>query len=273
MPVKITLKRNTAQLDALIKNAPARAAMAINRTLEEAQTAQRQLIARSFVDRRGGFLNRMVKIGRGDRATATRLVGSVRVIGPEGREGAAWYLSRHDHPSGPQRRAGVGYSDDVATRIGSLWAIPTNVIRPNFSATVPRSLLPSSLRLTARKDVVGTLAAKIHTTGRGIQQLKGNKRTFVLFGAHGGAPIGVFQRFGTSKLGGRGKSAGRVMKWHNGVRASRDDITLLWRLRSTIQLKPRLRFYETVGDTFNNRMTTNLAGFLTSSTGARSAKR
>ena len=57
-------------------------ANAINRTLEEAQRVQRELVARRFIDRqRRGLLERMVKISREDRAQPDRLTGRIRIAG------------------------------------------------------------------------------------------------------------------------------------------------------------------------------------------------
>lgn len=267
MRIKISIAKSP-DFSTTLKQSTKALAAAINRTLEEGQRAQRQAMAGSFVDRRAGFLNRMVKIAPSDRATAERLVGRIRIVGPEGREEAAYYLARHEGPGGPQRRAGsVGYSSDLATRIGSLWAIPTPAIRPAFRDAVPRKLYLPALHLQASRYEGTTRSGKtsgyagVHRTASGKQQIKGSDRTFVLFGANGGDPIGVFQRRGKSGFGRKGRSRGRVALYGQGVR---DDIRMIWRFRPTITLKPRLRFYETVGGTIQQRIGINYSGMLTS---------
>lgn len=239
-------------------------AAAINRTLEEGQAAERQAMAGRFIDRRRGFLSRMIKIAPSDRATPDRLRGAVRVVGPEGSEQrAARYLTRHEDPP-PESTPGGSYSIDPSVRIKGYFWIPTGVIRPQFSDTVQRKLYPSSLGMTERQDVTGFRRANVHTTSGGYYQIKGKQRTFVLFGANGGAPIGIFQRRGSRKLGGRGRSAGRRVVWQDGGSRVRDDIQLIWAFASRIHLKPRLFFYQTVGDTVRSRIGVNYSGMLAS---------
>jgi len=249
---------------AMSKSARQALANGINRTLEEAQTAQRQSMARNFVDRPGGVvLANMVKIAGRDRATPDNLIGRIRIIGPEGAENLSTLLTRHEDPP-PVTTAGGGYSIDPSVRIGGFFYLPTKTIRPTFPAVIPRSLYPSNLRLVDRHDVVGILRAKVHTTGSGQMQLKGNKRTFVLFGANGGGPIGIFQRAGSKgKLGGRGRSKGRrtLFVQGSGPRQS-DDIQLIWAFRRTIHLKPRLHFYDIVPRTIGERLPVNYSGFV-----------
>jgi hypothetical protein len=227
---------------------------AMNAALVDAQTAQRGMVRENFVDRTNrNFLRNLVKIGPGDRATRDRLEATVRIIGPEGSESAGRMLARHED-GGVQTPNGVGYSIDPSVRIGNFWTIPTEAIRPTFASRVPGKLYPKALHLIASRDVVGTRAAHVHRTARGVLQLKGDDRTFVLFGANGGGPIGIFQRSGSRKFGGPGRSGGRKMVFARGGNIERDDIRLIWSLVPQVTLKPRLFFFSTVGETVRRQL-------------------
>jgi len=227
---------------------------AMNSAMVDGQTAQRGIVRANFVDRTNrNFLRNLVKIGAGDRATRDRLEATIRIIGPEGSESAGRLLARHED-GGVQTPNGIGYSIDPSVRIGNFWAIPTEAIRPTFASRVPGKLYPKALHLMASRDVVGTRAAHVHTTSRGVLQLKGDDRTFVLFGANGGPPIGIFQRSGTRKFGGKGKSGGKRVVFAAGGNIVRDDIRLIWAFKPTITLKPRLFFFSTVTESVRQQL-------------------
>jgi hypothetical protein len=257
--MRITLSlQHTPDFKAIIRTSVKALSDAINRTLEEGQQAQRATMARSFVERRREFLDRMVKIAPSDRARPDRLIGRLRIIGPEGAESRSSILSRHEDPPASTTAPG-GYSIDPSVRIRGVFWLPTPVIRPQFSGVIPPKLFPTNLRLVDRHDVVGTLRAKVHTTSTGHLQLKGGQRTFVLFGANDGSPIGIFQRKGGKK----GRSKGRRTLFRQGVGPQvRDDIQMLWAFRRTIHLKPRLHFYQVVPQTVQQRIAVNYSGFM-----------
>jgi hypothetical protein len=262
MQIKVNIKRSGQSFPQIAKQERYALALAINRSLEEAQAEQRQSVAARFIDRRGrGLLRNMVKIGPADRATRDHPVGRLRIIGPEGSEGLSSILTRHE-VGGPRTTGQGGYSIDPAHRIKGFFYLPTQALRNPFSAIVPRKLYPTSLHLTERRDVVGTQPARVHRTRNGRLQLRGDDRTFVLFGANGAAPIGVFQRKGRSVYGGRGRSAGRRTTFNAGGNVTRDDIRLIWAFRRQVTLKPRLYFYEIVPRVAMQRMPVNYAGFL-----------
>jgi hypothetical protein len=89
---------------------------------------------------------------------------------------------------------GVKQALDPTTPI----AIPSTNIRPSFGDLAPRGLYPKNLRLVPRRGVKGIMLAKLHVTARGVPQLKGKLRTFVLDpSVHRGVKTwGVYQRFG-----------------------------------------------------------------------------
>lgn len=262
MRIKISVKRSGPTLPFIAKQERYALALTINRSLEEGQAAERQSIAANFIDRRGrNLLRNMVKISPADRATPSRLIGRLKIIGPEGSESLASILTRHEYP-GPRGTGQGGYSIDPTYRLKGFFYIPTTAIRPAFSAIVPRKIYPSSLHLAERKDVVGVSPARVHHTLSGKAQMKGDDRTFVLFGANGGAPIGIFQRKGASKYGGRGHSRGRRALFTGGHRQVRDDIRLIWSFRRSITLKNRLHFFGVVPRTTMQRLPINYNGFV-----------
>lgn len=237
----------------------------INKTIDEAQEAQRQHVARAFVDRQGkGLLRRLVKIGRADRPTPDNLTGRVLIVGPEGSEGAGSLLSRHED-GGQRRRPGGSAGSDPTQRVRGVFWIPTKAIRPSFAQAVPRKLYPASLHLqesryegtTKKGKRAGYVGARKTSGGKLV--LKGSDRTFVMFGANGGRPIGVFQRSGKSKWGGKGRSGGKALGWSK-VSSSwhtRDDIRLIWAFKPTITLKRKLRFYDIAPKTIRDRASAN----------------
>jgi hypothetical protein len=152
-------------------------AAAINRTLEEGQAAERASIAKNFVDRRNGLLNRMIKIGPEDRAKPASLVGSLRVVGPRGSEALAAILTRHESPASAQ-----------VAPAGQPFIIPSKAIRPTFATLVPRRLYPKKL------GIVGT---------QGV-----STKTFVVMNPNTAEPIGIYQRLGRGG-GGTGKRGPR----------------------------------------------------------------
>lgn len=103
-------------------------------------------------------------------------------------------------------------------------AIPTTAIRPSLQALAPLSLYPKNLGLMARRGVTGFIAARKHMTRRGVEQLQGKQRTFVLdFSMFGIRVPGVYQRTGPG----------------------RHDIRLIWTYKPSIPIPARLKFAET----------------------------
>ena len=104
-------------------------------------------------------------------------------------------------------------------------AIPSTNIRPSFSALAPLALYPKNLGLVPRHGVVGMVPAKKHITARGVVQLKGKSRTFVLDPStmFGVKTWGVYQRIGPR----------------------RSDVRLIWTFKPKIPIPALLKFYET----------------------------
>ncbi len=107
-------------------------------------------------------------------------------------------------------------------------AIPSAALRPSSTDVPPLALYPKNLRLMPRRDVTGILAATRHITRRGVEQLQGKQRTFVLDQTMFGVSVaGVYQRIGPGP----------------------HDIRLLWTYKQRIPIPARLRFSATALET------------------------
>jgi hypothetical protein len=118
------------------------------------------------------------------------------------------------------------------TKVGSATepiAIPGRAIRPAFPDLPALDLYPKNLRLVSRHGVTGILPAKSHVTRRGVTQIQGKQRTFVLDGAtmYGVRVSGIYQRFGPG----------------------RHDFRLLWTYKRQIPIPARLLFEATAAAT------------------------
>lgn len=231
-------------LDALsARQLPFAASLTLNRSAEEVQTRLRQEEYLKLTIRNPQFMERLVKIKGEDRATKSRLVARVRIEGPEGSERLGGLLARHIE-GGVVTKPGGGYSIDPTFQVEGMQQIPTEVLRFPKSAIIPRRLYPTNLRIVSRKDVVGTLPAKVHKTATGKYQLKGKQRTFVLNVPGTNTPLGIFQR-GTGA----------------GGKTNRTDINLIWYFKKSITLKPRYPFYTLSDRVFTERFPVNWQGF------------
>ncbi len=103
-------------------------------------------------------------------------------------------------------------------------AIPTTALRASFSAVPPLAFYPKNLRLVARRGATEILPAQSHVTRRGVTQIQGKQRTFVLDQTMFGVAVaGVYQRIGPGP----------------------HDIRLLWSFKQQIPIPARLRFEAT----------------------------
>jgi hypothetical protein len=261
MQLTIKIEKRGIGIAGIAKQSAFALANAFNRTLDEGQIAQRAGIHSRFTlrGRSAPFLDRLVKRRREDFATRERLVGRLRIEGPEGQAARAALLTRHE--LGGTRGTGQGGpSIDPRHSLAGYFYLPTKAIRPSFSAEVPRRIYPSNLRLVDRQDVSGVLPAKVHTTGSGKSQLRGKDRTFVIFSSGTHQPIGIFQRNG----GRRGKATARYGRFADGRRfAQRDpNLTKLWSFQRTVTTKPRLEFIQTQQANVDARLLINYRGML-----------
>lgn len=260
--VRIHIDRKGTNLPGLAKQSVFATALAMNRTLEEGQTAQRNALYGGFTFRgTDQFFGRMVKIRGEDRATKGRLRARIRIEGPEGDEGKGSLLARHER-GGTRTTGRGGYSTDISYRLKGMFYLPSRHLRPSFGSAVPRAMHPANLRLTERRDVDGsTMAPRIHRTWGGKQQLKGKRRTFVLF-SNTGAPLGVYQRTADTRPRYAHDKRGRVIarRQRDGVRDP--NIRKIWSFARTIRLKPRLGFERRIVRTIHERFQLNYRAFL-----------
>lgn len=107
-------------------------------------------------------------------------------------------------------------------------AIPSTAIRPAFVDLPPLALYPKNLGLVARQDVAGKTAVRGKITKRGVLEIQGKRRTFVLTTDMFGVNVpGVYQRTGPGK----------------------HDFQLLWAYKPQIPIPQELSFVETAKET------------------------
>src|SRR4051812_22898085 len=152
MRIQIAVHKTGFGTEGIAKQVAFATALAMNRTLDEAQAEERIGINERFTLRPRGraFINRLVKRRREDFATPQRLTARLRIEGPENDLDRAQILTRHED-GGTRSPSGGGGSIDPTYQTKGLFYIPTNVIRPTFPSEVPRRLYPANLRLTERR--------------------------------------------------------------------------------------------------------------------------
>jgi hypothetical protein len=236
--MNVDIKLNIAPAVAFLddkerRQIPFALARATNDTGTDFQNAMRTGISRRFVLRQPQFILDSVKIQRGDWATSKGFKaggGKFTTIVSMGAEGSghknSGILTKFED-------GGDRVSDDPDRPI----AIPTAALRGSFAELPPRSMYPKNLRLISRRGVDSVMPANVHRTKRGVEQIQGKHRTFVLNPATNiGANVwGVFQRYGPR----------------------RSDIQLIWRYRTRIHIPRRLQWWDTAQRIVPERFTEN----------------
>lgn len=200
-----------------LRQVPYALQLGLNDTALDFQQAERERIASSFTLRKPAWVLKTVKIGRGDFATKEKLNVTVSMgqgsASPEAAK-AEGLLAKFEEP-------GQKESLDPTFPI----AVPTVNLRPSFAELVPKSMFPKALRLVERRTPSGVLGPKQHVTRRGVVQIKGLRRTFVLDPTtmYGVSSWAVYQRFGSA----------------------RGDIRMLWRYKTHVRIPPLLAFFDT----------------------------
>lgn len=220
--LEITADDSTAQrmLSHVGDQLPFAISKALNDTARVAQDDVRKGIQERFILRTPAstrYLLSSVLFASSEHATKQNLQATLRI--------------------GPQRpllaRFERGGTRTVRDAFVAPFAIPTRAIRPAFSATVSRRLLPKNLGLLPYAVGGGKptfhargkkRSAGVHITATGKPQLKGKERTFVLQLTPGARDWGVFQRIGPK----------------------RTDIRLIWAYRQQITIRPLLKFEQTI---------------------------
>jgi len=225
---------------AVLKQIPFAKAVALNRTGEEINAALRQAIPEEFTLRFTPLLRYVapLQLPLPDRATKDRLEMTVRT------QGKGRILNPYE--------MGRPHTGSVSSPV----AVPTRALRFQDRTVIPRRWYPSSLGLVARKDPTGqsffalgknairNKKTPVHKTARGVTQIKGKNRTFVLDPA--------LQR-GLSP-----KQAGVYIR----VGPSRGDIRMIWWYIMQVPRPRILRFKEIAIQTFWRRFPVNFQGAL-----------
>lgn len=203
--------------DMALRQIPYALQLGLNDTTLDGQQGVREHVAGAFTLRKPAWILGTVKIGRGDFATKDRLRTQLSI----GMGSASPEAAKKEGLLAKFEEGGVKESLDPNFPI----AVPTKELRGSFAELVPMAMFPKSLRLVERRTASGVLGPNRHVTRRGVEQLKGKRRTFVLdpknmFGVSSWA---VYQRFGPK----------------------RGDIRMLWRYKVRVKIPASLHFVDT----------------------------
>ena len=190
---------------------PFATSLALNQTAKDAQDAIRTKVRKTFTIRREWVVQGITIPKFSDKND--RPMSVTIQVDPE-----RSFLAKFE-------AGGVKYGSDEQPI-----AIPSRAIRPNFVNLAPLALYPKNLGLVARHDVTGMKPVKGKITKRGVLELQGKKRTFVLTTDMFGVQVpGVYQRTGPGK----------------------HDFRLLWAYKPQIPIPQELGFVETAQQTIN----------------------
>jgi len=201
---------------------------AINDTAKDFQKEQLAYMGTVFTLRQPAFARRSVKIT--EWAKKTSLQAQVAMVQPGEQFGSRGRSLFAKFEAGGVKRG----SESMPV------AIPSENLRISPTTNIPRSLYPKNLRLLPRKGVTGMLGPTAHRTRRGVIQLKGKRRTFVLDPRiHQGSPVwGVYQRL------------------------NREEIQLLWVFKRVIPIPASLHFVDNARKVVSGRFSTNFSAAL-----------
>lgn len=205
---------------------PFAASLALNNATEAARDRVRTQLPQHFTiaPSRLRFLSSMITFPKDAWATKQKLWTAMGInLGEAG-------LANPRHTAAEDRSFILGRHEEGGLRLAPdpmhPFFIPTDEIRGGAFDLVPRRLYPSSLRLAERRTPNGVLPIKSHVTRRGVVQIKGKRRTFVIDARETADPRawGIYQRVGPT----------------------RGDVRLIWAYRQRITLPPRLHLRDTV---------------------------
>ena len=223
----VRIPQGLESIDHVKRQLPFAAALALNQVANDARDAARGSLERRFTINPGKLRFLQGLIGTDHRATKSELfsrVGISKEFGLGQGKDRNFLLTRHQE-GGPR-----------STTADKPFFIPTDEIRGADHAVAPRALYPANLRLFARRTPESSLPARQRATKRGKVQTQGKQRTFILDARPTADPRawGVFQRTGPGKR----------------------DIRMLWAFRTSLQLPPRLAFYDTTTQAVLDRWAT-----------------
>lgn len=207
------VERLTAELGQMgLRQVPYALSRTINAMLLNIQDVQRAEQRKAFVIRRPTFIERLVKIGRGDFATKDRLVGRV------GYQGERSDLLAKFEAGGPKRSPSGA----------PIWT-PLEAQRSKADV-ITKGNRPKGLRL------------RLTSSKAGVKVYKGDRRTFMIRQADGSGL--VLQRLGRRARGRRARRAQAQAAMRAGFRYDEGTRTLFVYLRRPPQLPASLGFLE-----------------------------
>lgn len=222
----------TQELAAIGRQAPFAVALAITRTVKEAQVAMQAQMPRAF-HLRGteALFRKAVKV---QTASKSRLEGNVRIDGPETVKGQDARISRmilrHEEAGAAHSDAMYRLTDGRMKALG--FHLPAKGLRSS-AANPPRKLYPRNIGIASRATADGSRIFASSRKGRKVVRGQ-DQREFSYFVTSRG---GVYER--------------RVFGSGSAVR-------LIWWLRRDVAHQPRLRFFETVELKVDERYRPNL---------------
>ena len=233
--MRIDVQFDASQLSAAVldraRQLPFAIANAMNRTMEEAQTAVKERIRmRGFTIRSGAtdrWLTNQVKINRGERATKANLLVTLRIGSGAGAgnvdAGSFTGKSLLAFEEAGGERVGARAIGTGGT-FGPSIVVP---IRTTPGEIIPRALYPINLGLVPRRQIAGGFS---HAT------LEGKRGTFAI--STGAGQGLILQRYGPGK----------------------DDVRVLFLIRQHAHVAGRHFFYDVAKRVILERFAANLAG-------------
>lgn len=208
-------------------------AQAINKTGVQGQEKVRDRMAREFTQRRKTWMDRSIKIGRGDFATKQKLRAIVKV----------------ETPGAKDRSDVIAKFEDGGTKRpkdGRRLAVPDEVKRTG-KGVISKTQRPKAFDF----ELIGT-------GPDGTQVFRGKKKTFMVKRPDGTG--GIYQRTGrkTGKRGRRRADQGRRMVSDLFSRRTRDaNVRTLYRFTPDAKIDTRLHFTETIEGVVKARFSRN----------------
>lgn len=223
LTVRVDAGQSLAFFGEARRQLPFAVSVAINRTAKDVQDAERAGLRARFIIRRDWVVQGITipKFSDKGEAAPTAVVAV---------DASRSFLDKFE--AGGQK---------IALNPERPIAIPSLAVRPARTDLPARALYPSALGLVPVRGVTGIRPARSHVTARGVMQLKGKRRTFVLNETMYGVQVpGVYQRFGPGK----------------------HDFRLLWAYKARIPIPALLEFQKTAVEVVTDKWATNFQNAL-----------
>lgn len=209
--ISVDVGQATGMTAAMMKQVPFAASRAVNVTANDFRDIMRRSLPLRFTIRKRGFMERQINV---TKYSDKREAEIHAVVSTGAREGSG---TRRDL-LGKFEEGGTKRSADPTNPV----AVPSVNLRTSPQRSIPLAMYPKNLRLVPRKGVVGIIPAKSHVTKRGVVQLKGLRRAFVL------DPSTMFG----------------VKTWGIYQRVNKSTVRLLWTFKRSVPIPRRLRMLE-----------------------------